>query len=58
MRIPCKVIRDISLNAVDSEPINKSNINFDNYNIASINKDIVIKDKNDKPLTIQGIEFY
>jgi len=58
MQIPCKVIRDISLNAIDSEPINKSNINFDNYNIASINKDIVIENKDNKPVTVQDIEFY
>jgi hypothetical protein len=58
MQIPCKVIRDISLNAIDSEPINKSNINLDNYNIASINKDIVIENKDNKPATIQDIEFY
>ena len=49
-KIPCKVIRDTSLNVIDSEPINKSNINFDNYNIASINKNIIIKDVYDRVL--------
>jgi hypothetical protein len=47
-KIPCKVIRDTTLSVVDSEPINKSNINFDNYNIASINKNIIVKDVNDR----------
>jgi hypothetical protein len=49
-KIPCKVIRNANLKIVDSEPINKSNINFDNYNIASINQNIIIKDVNDRVL--------
>lgn len=56
-QIPCKVIRDISLNAIDSEPIDKSKINFNNNNIALINKDIVIKSNDDKLATVQDIEF-
>jgi hypothetical protein len=47
-KIPCKVIRNSKLKIVDSEPINKSNINFDNYNFASINQNIIIKDVNNK----------
>ena len=49
-KIPCKVIRNTKMKIVDSEPINKSNINFDNYNFASIDQNIIIKDVNDKVL--------
>jgi hypothetical protein len=49
-KIPCKIIRNANLKNVDSEIINKSNINFDNYNIASINQNIIIKDVNDRVL--------
>jgi hypothetical protein len=48
----CKLIRDISLNVLDSK------INFDNYNIASINQDIIIKDKDDKPFTAHDVLYY
>jgi hypothetical protein len=54
-KIQCKAIRDSSGNIVDSEPINKSNINFDNYNIASINKNKIISN-NYKLLTAEEIE--
>ena len=58
-KIQCKAIRDSSDNIVDSEPINKSNINFDNYNIASINKNKLISNTdldNYKLLTAEEIE--
>jgi hypothetical protein len=58
-KIQCKAIRDSSGNIVDGEPINKSNINFDNYNIASINKNIIISNtENNYKLTPEEIEKY
>jgi hypothetical protein len=50
--IECKKIQDSN----DTEPINISKINFDNYNIASINKNIVIKNRNNEELTEKQIE--
>jgi hypothetical protein len=55
-KIKCKAIRDSNGFIINSEPINISNINFDNYNIASINKNIVIINKDDKILTTEQIE--
>jgi hypothetical protein len=52
----CKSIRNSKGHIIDSEPLNKSNINFDNYNIASINKNIVIINKDNEKLTPEQIE--
>jgi hypothetical protein len=52
----CKTIRNSKGHIIDSEPLNKSNINFDNYNIASINKNIVIINKDNEKLTPEQIE--
>jgi hypothetical protein len=40
-KIQCKIIKDANGQPINTEVINKSNINFDNYNIASINKDMI-----------------
>jgi hypothetical protein len=53
-KIPCTIIKDDN-DVYVSKPINKSEINFDIYDIATFNKDIVIKDYNDKQYT--GIEI-
>ena len=53
-KIPCTAIKDDN-DVYVSKPINKSEINFNIYDIASFNKDIVIKDKDDKQYT--GIEI-
>ena len=50
--IECKKIQDSN----DTEPINISKINFDNYNITSINKNFVIKNRNNEELTEKQIE--
>jgi hypothetical protein len=55
-KIQCKAIRDSKGYIYGSEPINKSNINFDNYNIASINKNISIINKDNEKLTEEQIE--
>ena len=55
-KIECKAIRDSKGYIIDSKPINKSNINFDNYNIASINKNISIINKDNEKLTEEQIE--
>ena len=52
----CKSIRDSKGHIIDSELLNKSNINFDNYNIASINKNMVIINKDNEKLTPEQIE--
>ena len=52
-KIPCTEDKD---RVFASKPINKSNINFDIYDIATFNKDIVIKDYNDKQYTGKEIE--
>ena len=54
--LQCKEIKNSNGNIEYSEPLNKSNINFDNYNIASINKNIVIKNNNNEQLTTKQIE--
>jgi hypothetical protein len=54
--IPCSVIKDKDKDDVYvSKPIDKEIIKFNNYDIATFNKDIVIKDKDDKQYT--GIEI-
>jgi len=47
---------NIQCKAIKNNIINKSNINFDNYNIVSINKNIVIKNKNNEQLSPEQIE--
>jgi cbb3-type cytochrome oxidase subunit 3 len=53
-KILCTTIKDKD-GVFVSKPINKSEINFNIYDIATFNKDIVIKDKDDKQYT--GIEI-
>ena len=53
-KIPCTAIKDKD-DVYVSKPIDKEIIKFNNYDIATFNKDIVIKDKDDKQYT--GIEI-
>ena len=55
-KIQCNPILDSKGYIFDSEPIDKSNINFDNYNIASINKNMPIMTIDDVQLTEEQIE--
>ena len=52
-KIPCSLQKD---KYGITEPIDKTKINFNIYNIATVNKDIVIKNIDDKPYTVNEIE--
>jgi hypothetical protein len=54
--IPCTIKKDFNGLAVDSDPIDKLKIDFNYYDIASVNKDIVIKNVHDIPITLKEIE--
>ena len=55
-QIPCTLKNDSNGLVVDSEPIDRSKINFNIYNIASINKDLDIKNIFDTTMTVKEIE--